>query len=69
MAALDFGNYPLSIYQDGNTFRVIPSHLANAEECAIDPAFSPDRLDIMKARGEAFGYTVAMVEPPAKGGK
>jgi hypothetical protein len=56
---LQFGEYPIHIGTDPETgdYAVEPQDQEYADSCGVTPTFGPDRLDIMKARAYAHGFT------------
>lgn len=63
--AYQFGEIPLRVYRDSDgNYNVLSEDQSQADECAVDAQFPPDRLDTMHARAAAYGYQLSTVEAP-----
>ena len=64
--ALEFGEYPLHLSSgEGGVYTVADADLDIADPVGIPATFEADRLEIMKARAYAHGYTFVIDNPPA----
>ena len=64
--AVQFGEYPLHLSRrEGGVYTVADADLEAAEPVGIPATFEADRLEIMKARAYAHGYTFVIDNPAA----
>lgn len=63
----NFGEFPLNITLDEETetYSVVPQQVTSAAAAGITATFPAERLEIMRARGAAFGYVLIEQSTPS----
>lgn len=60
-----YGEYPLYLVREGDTFKVSPASTGEAEQLGVRDGFQRDELPVMEARAIAQGYKLIIEDVPA----
>lgn len=62
----NFGEFPITVTLQENTYTVAPQDVASAEECGINESYDASVHYAMQARAAGYGYVLNVQEADAQ---